>query len=96
VYEGSFGTKVNGSAFYQIKQTGEDNLDLLKAACLLITGREAYPMKADSADSYQLSLRSKADIQKVVDFFSSPDNPSRVSGFTGAERYLTISSITHN
>lgn len=35
--EGSFGMKTQGSAFYQVKQTGEDNLDL-KAPCLIITG----------------------------------------------------------
>ena len=40
----------------------------------MITGREAKPMKADSVDSYQLSLSSKLDVQKVVDFFSSPAN----------------------
>lgn len=39
--EGYFGLKANGSAFYQIKQTGDDNLNLIKAACLRITGREA-------------------------------------------------------
>jgi esterase/lipase len=66
--------KTNGSAFYQIRQTGEDNLDLIKAACLIITGREANPIKADSANSYQLTLTSKIDVQKVVSFFSSPNN----------------------
>lgn len=71
VAEGSFGMKAAGSAFYQLRQTGEDNLDLLKAACLKITNREAYPMKADSVNSYQLSLTSKLDVQKVVNFFSS-------------------------
>lgn len=69
--EGSFGMKTVGSAFYQLRQTGVDNADLLKAACLKISGREAYPMKADSVDSYQLSLSSKFDIEKVVHFFSS-------------------------
>jgi hypothetical protein len=66
--EGSFGMKTVGSAFYQLKQTGDDNVDLLKAACLKITGREAYPMKADFVGSYQLSLSSKIDIEKVVLF----------------------------
>jgi len=69
--EGSFGIKAAGSAFYQLKQTGDDNVDLLKAACLKITGREAYAMKADTVGSYQLSLSSKTDIEKVVYFFSS-------------------------
>lgn len=71
IAEGSFGIKANGSAFYQLRQTGENNLDLLKAACSLITGREAYSMKPDSVNSYQLSLSSKTDLQKVVSFFSS-------------------------
>jgi hypothetical protein len=72
--EGSFGIKKAGSAFYQLRQTGFDNLDLLKAACLIITERKAYPMKADSVGSYQLSLSSKIDIQKVISFFSSSNH----------------------
>lgn len=69
--EGSFGMKSKGSAFYQLKQKGEENLYLLKAACLVITGRESKPMKADSVGAYQLSLSSKMDIEKVISFFSS-------------------------
>lgn len=69
--EGSFGMKTVGSAFYQLKQTGDENVYLLKAACLIITGREAYPIKPDAVDSYQLSLSSKSDVEKVVSFFSS-------------------------
>lgn len=72
--EGYFGIKSRGSAFYQLKQAGEDNLYLLKAACLLITGRESYSMKADSIGAYQLSLSSKVDIEKVVTFFLSSDH----------------------
>ena len=71
IAEGSFGIKSNGSAFYQLKQSGVDNLYLLKAACLMIADREAYSMKADSKGSYQLSLSCKLDIQKVIYFFSS-------------------------
>jgi len=41
---------------------------------LTIAGREAKPIKADVTDSYQLTLSSKLDVQKVVDFFSSPAN----------------------
>jgi hypothetical protein len=66
--------KASGSAFYQIKQTGDDNVYLLKAACLLITGREVYSIKADSVGSYQLTLSSKLDVEKVISFFSSPDH----------------------
>lgn len=74
IAEGSFGVKTNLSAFYQIRQTGEDNLDLIKAACWTIAGREAKPIKADSANSYQLTLSSKVDIQRVVYFFSSSNH----------------------
>jgi hypothetical protein len=74
IAEGSFGLKSDGSAFYQLKQTGIDNVYILKAACWVITGREAYPMKADSVDAYQLSLSSRIDIEKVVSFFSTPNN----------------------
>lgn len=74
VAEGSFGHKSNGSAFYQIKQKGLENYILIKAICLIIAGREAKAIKADATDSYQLTLSSKLDVQKVVDFFSSPTN----------------------
>jgi hypothetical protein len=74
IAEGSFGMKSKGSAFYQLKQKGVENLPLLKAACLRITDREARPMKADSVDAYQLCLSSKNDIDKVISFFSSSDH----------------------
>lgn len=74
IAEGSFGHKSNGSAFYQIKQKGLENYVLIKAICLIIAGREAKPVKADTADCYQLTLSSKLDVQKAVDFFSSPAN----------------------
>lgn len=66
IAEGSFGIKVNGSAFYQIKQKGIDNYPIIKAICLLIAGREAKEIKPDSADCYQLTLSSKFDIQKAA------------------------------
>ena len=84
--EGSFGIKRSGEAFYQIKQKGIENYAIIKAICLLIAGREALPIKADAVNCYQLTLSSKNDVplglallrqaqrQKVVDFFSSPDN----------------------
>jgi len=76
IAEGSFGLKANGSAFYQIKQKGIENyfIEVIKAICFIIAGREAYPIKADSANTYQLTLASKADVQKVVYFFSSSYN----------------------
>jgi hypothetical protein len=72
--EGSFGFKSTGSAFFQIKQKGVENYNIIKAICLIIAGRESKPIKADSAGCYQLSLTSRIDVQKVVDFFSSPNN----------------------
>lgn len=74
IAEGSFGHKANGSAFYQIKQKGFENYGLIKAICWTIADREAKPIKADATDSYQLTLSSKLDVQKVVNFFSSPAN----------------------
>jgi hypothetical protein len=74
IAEGSFGLKANGTAFYQIKQKGIENYEIIKAICLSIAGRDAKPIKADSADSYQLTLSSRVDVQKVVNFFSSPNN----------------------
>lgn len=76
IAEGSFFLKNDGSYYYQIKQKGLNNSEILKAICLTITGREAYPMKADRVDAYQLSLSSINDIQKVVNFFSDPNNHS--------------------
>lgn len=64
--------KNNGSGCYQIRQTGIDNYLVIKAICLKVVGREASPIKADSQNSYQLSLGSKIDVQKVIEFFSSP------------------------
>ena len=74
IAEGSFGIKSDGSAFFSIKQKGSENYNIIKAICLLITGREARPIKADTADCYQLTLSSKLDVEKVVKFFFSPDN----------------------
>lgn len=69
VAEGSFGVKSRGDAFYQIKQKGIENSNLIKAISLLIVNREPN-IKADYTDSYQLTLSSKADVQQVVNFFS--------------------------
>jgi hypothetical protein len=74
--EGSFGIKTNGSAFFQIKQKGEENYEIIKAICLAIAKRGAKPIKADSANCYQLTLSSKVDIEKVIKFFSFSDNHS--------------------
>ena len=50
------------------------NYNIIKAICLLIAEREARVVKPDSADCYQLTLSSKLDVQKVVNFFSSSNN----------------------
>lgn len=68
IAEGSFGHKSDGTAFYQIKPKGLENYVLIKAICLTIAGREAKAIKPDVTDSYQLTLSSKLDVQKVVDF----------------------------
>jgi len=70
IAEGSFGFKRNKSAFYNIKQKGLINYSIIKAIGLLITGKVPNEVKPDSADCYQLTLSSKSDIQKVVNFFS--------------------------
>lgn len=71
IAEGSFGMKNNGSAFFQIKQKGTENYNILKAISLLIVNKELN-VKPDSVNCYQLSLISQNDIQKVVIFFSNP------------------------
>lgn len=76
IAEGSFGVKVNGSAFFQIRQKGLENYNLIKAICVLIADRKPN-IKADYSHSYQLSLSSKdldlAGVKKVVYFFSASD-----------------------
>lgn len=72
VAEGSFGVKGKGEAFFQIKQKGIENYNIIKAICFLIVNREPN-IKVDSQDCYQLTLSSKADVQKVVNFFSAFD-----------------------
>lgn len=70
--EGSFGVKKSGSAFFQLKQKWIENVNILKAANLMITGEELNALlNPDSTGSYQLTLSSKKDIEKVVLFFSS-------------------------
>lgn len=76
IAEGSFGMKKSGSAFYQLRQSGDNNVNLLKAAGVLITGEKAKDLKPDSANSYQLSLTSKKNIEQVITFFSSSNNHS--------------------
>ena len=73
--EGSFGFKAAGSAFFQLKQSGDDNVNLLKAGSLAITGEQSTAsFKPDSFGGYQLSLTSKKNIAQVVSFFSFSDH----------------------
>jgi hypothetical protein len=74
IAEGSFNIKKDGSANYQIRQTGIEAYEIIKAICLVITNREANIIKPDKSNSYQLSLSSRKDIQSVIDFFASPLN----------------------
>nr|YP_009663701.1 hypothetical protein [Dactylella tenuis]QCW06839.1 hypothetical protein [Dactylella tenuis] len=74
--EGSFGMKVDGSAFYQVRQKGLENYNILKAICLVIANKHINETKPDDNDNYQISLTSKIDIQKTINFFSSNKNHS--------------------
>jgi len=71
--EGWFGKKNTGAICFQIRQTGIENLYILKAICFIITGREAYEIKPDKDNSYQLAITSKKEILKVKEFFTSPE-----------------------
>jgi hypothetical protein len=68
--EGSFGTKIDNSAFYSIRQTGFLNLEFIKAIQYLLLGELRSEIKPDSSDSYKIAMTSKKEIQKVIDFFS--------------------------
>lgn len=72
IAEGSFGIKGKGEVFFQIKQKGIENYSIIKAISLLIVGREPNIKVDSSSDCYQLTLSSKLDVQKVVNFFSAP------------------------
>lgn len=72
IAEGSFGVKGKGEAFFQIKQKGIENYNLIKAICAPPVGGEPN-IKPDYSNSYQLTLSSKADVQKVFNFFSASD-----------------------
>lgn len=71
--EAWFGSKPSSpnTRYFQIRQTGAENLYLLKAICLLVTGRDAYKMNPDKDNSYQLVISANAEILKVIAFFSS-------------------------
>ena len=60
--------------FYSIKQKGIENYNIIKAICKLITEKDARPIKADTADCYQLTLSANLAVKKLVVFFSSPEN----------------------
>lgn len=74
IAEGCFMIKKDNSAYYQIRQTGIEAYEIIKAICIVIAKREAYNIKPDKANSYQLSLSSRKDIQNVINFFSSDWN----------------------
>lgn len=91
IAEGSFGFKARGSAFFQLKQSGEDNVNLLKTASFVITGEHSIAsFKPDSLGGYQLTLSSKKDIEYVISFFSS-SNHHALYGYK-LEQYLIFKS----
>jgi len=70
IAEGSFGIKSNGSAFYSIRQTGILNMPLIQAIQLRLLGSLKTDIKPDNQDSYKITMSSREDIQKIVNFFS--------------------------
>lgn len=93
IAEGSFGFKARGSAFYQLKQSGEDNVNLLKTASFVITGQHSTAsFKVDSFGGYQLALSSKKDIEHVVSFFSS-SNHHALCGYKLEQYQIFISGL---
>ena len=72
IAEGCFISKTNGAFFYQVKQSGKENCYLLKAIYLRITGREIKGLNPVD-NSYQISLSSVLEIEKVVCFFTCKD-----------------------
>lgn len=69
--EGSFGIKQNNSAFYSIRQTGLQNLPLIQAIQYTLLGELRSEIKPDKDESYKIAMTSRADIQRVVNFFSN-------------------------
>ena len=57
--EGSFHIKARGTAHFSIVQSGNDNYEIIKAICYIITGRLPSDIKPCDADCYQLTLSSK-------------------------------------
>lgn len=89
--EGSFRIKNNNSAFYNIRQTGIENLELIKAIQNLIKGKIVSEIKADSNHSYQISFTSKKDIQTIINFFFSNNYP--LSGNKKVQYNLWITKL---
>jgi len=69
IAEGSFVMKSNKAAFYSIRQTGLVHQYIIQSIALTLLDRVVH-IKVDSANSYQLSVISKSDIQKIVYFFN--------------------------
>ena len=61
---------INARVRLSTKLNKKENYVLIKAICLTIAGREEKAIKPDVADCYQLTLSSKLDVQKVVDFLA--------------------------
>lgn len=93
--EASFGIKKDNSAFYNIRQTGIENLELIKAIKILIKGKIGSEIKADSSNSYQISFSSKKDIQTIINFFSFSNNYP-LSGYKKVQYDLWITNLKNN
>lgn len=96
IAEGCFISKAMGGFFYQVKQSGIENSYILRAIYLKITGREINSLNP-SDNSYQISLSSKLDIEKVVCFFSNKDSSKNIThplcGYKHEQYILWISEL---
>lgn len=80
--EGSFIIKKSGAFNYQLKQ--KNNLNLMKD--LLSIFNTTVNLTIDKGNNIQLTLSSKKDIQKVINFFSAKDIYSNNLTLLGKKR----------
>jgi hypothetical protein len=93
--EGSFGMKCNGSAFYSIRQTGLFNLPLIQAIQFILLGELKSEIKPDNQNSYQIAMTSRANIQKIIDFFSfSNHHPLLGYKFVQYQKFISYLKIS--
>jgi hypothetical protein len=68
--DGSFLVKANNDICYQLKQ--KYNLQLIKDICLLLNINQRISINQNKY--IQLTISSKNEIQKIIDFFSNNNN----------------------